>query len=458
MMKMYYSKNLKTKVLFIAFVSAMLLASCSDDNQPTPPEPEPGKKYSTMLEALQDISVIDSISTEQVDSLKRRFKEHYVVYFSQPADHQNSSSQRFRQKVCILFRGFDCPTILSCQGYDIKGMAGRDSHSLSDSLNANIVAVEHRNFGTSKILPKDLKYETLEQESADLHTVFTTMKKLLPGKWMSSGVSKGGETSIYYNYMYTEDMDLGAAFCSPFLTSLFDVRAGKYMFEESGSVAERLVMRDGIKKYLENGEQGLYKDYCDSLAKKGEEIPNYSEYVFNALEVYFWAFSYSIGPDRKKYIPNLYDKTDLYNQWYRLLTDNRNLGATFYGVDCSKWQGFFKYDFDAISSLLEGTSFNERDATLLFLPKEDRWVFDTYDNYHNYRLLNNYLPSTTKPTLFVYSKDDPWTGARPERINPQSIRMIINPNGIHNDRIYDKRLYSPEVTTEILTFLRQYIY
>ncbi len=457
-MKTYYCKNFKTKALFMAFASALSLTSCSITDNPEPTPPEPGKKYTTMLEALMDISVIDSISTEQADSLKERFKEHYVVYFSQPADHQNSSSPRFRQKVCIMFRGFDRPTILSCQGYDINGMAGRDSHSLADSLNANIVAVEHRNFGSSMIVPKDLKYETLEQESADLHTVFTTMKKLLPGKWMSSGVSKGGETSIYYNYMYPEDMDLGAAFCSPFLTSLYDVRAGKYMFEESGSAAERQTMMDGIAKYLENGEQGLYKDYCDSLAKKGEEIPNFSEYVFNACEVYFWAFSYSIGEDRKKYVPDLNDKEELYRQWYRLLTDNRDFGTTFYGVDCSKWQGFFKYDYEAISSLLEGTSFNERDATLLFLPKEDRWVFDTYDNYHNSRLLNNYLPYTTKPTLFVYSKDDPWTGARPERINPLSTRMIINPNGIHNDRIFDKGLYPPAVTQEILTFLRQYIY
>ncbi len=100
----------------------------------------------------------------------------------------------------------------------------------------------------------------------------------------------------------------------------------------------------------------------------------------------------------------------------------------------------------------------EQDDNLKKRFKEHYVVFETYDNYHNSRLLNNYLPNTTKPTLFVYSKDDPWTGARPEHINPQSTRIIINPNGIHNDRIYDTRLYSPEVTKEILSFLRQHIY
>ncbi len=457
--------RMERKKKFILWMMAALMAcsltlttSCSDsdDNIVEPPEPTQ-KTYVTMLDALRDMSVVDSIAPDHDESLDKRFKEQYVVFFSQPIDHENPG-KRFRQKVSILFRGFDRPTVFCTQGYMIKGVAGTDGHAIADSLNANMVYVEHRNYGQSMVPARQWQYETVQQEGADLHAVYKALKPILPGKWMSTGVSKNGETSVYYNYLYPDDMDMCAAFCAPFLTSLHDVRVGKYLFEEAGTAKEREVMMNGIRCYLEGGEEGLYKQFCDSIARAGGERPTFSDYVFYACEVYFKAFSYYINNKRLQMMPDTNDFNAMFSSWYDNYYDGGDSDYYAYGVDCMKWQGIFMYDYDVFSEYLNGTSFSPKQLILDLLNEEDQWMYDAYSNSIAMELLNEYLPNTTKPTLLVYSKDDPWTGARPEHINPASTKMFINPKGNHSDRMFNTYLYSPELTQEILTFVRQYIY
>jgi len=306
--------------------------------------------------------------------------------------------------------------------------------------------------------PKRWDYETQYQEAADLHAVFTALKPILPGKWMSTGTSKNGETSIDYNHICPDDMDFCAAFCAPLTTSLYDVRCGKYLLQESGTEDQRKLMDAGIRRYLAGGEQGLYATFCERIASEKLRRPSFSEFVFNVFEVYFSAFSYYNGDKRLPQMAAADDSVDdLYKKWREMLVANRDTALVTYYVDCSRWQGLFQNDYDVYKDLLDGTSFSPRNVNLSFVPDHLRYIYDAYDSSYQLKLVNGYMPFTAKPTLLVYAKDDPWTGARPQYINTVSTKLIINPIGTHNDGLLNREIFTPELSQEIVDYVKQYI-
>lgn len=445
----------KDKLLLLLFLMVVLLQSCTEEDHSVP---EPAKNYATLKEALETMDEVVKIDDDHPEEFDKDFKEVYKLAFRQPLDHANPD-QTFEQLVVIKFCGFDRPTILVTLGYYWRDWKGNSGEALTSNLDANVVMVEHRNYGKSKADDPQWAYQTSWQASTDLHAVYSALKPVLRGKWMSTGVSKDGETSVDYCYYYPKDMDLCTAFCSPFLTSLYDLRCGKYMLEQSGTEEERQTMKAGIRRYLKDGEQGLYKIFCDSVTKRQQPVPSFSEYVYNVFEAYFSAFSYYRGENRDKMMPHANDAVDvLFKKWYDLLESNRDPTLYTYIVDCYKEQGFYVNDYEQFGDLLDGTSFDKTKVNLDYLEEKDRWIESTYDNSQRLRLLNEFLPQTTTPTLLVYSKDDPWTGARPEHINPVTTKMIINPNGIHLDNLNTVENYTLELAQEIMSYIRRYIY
>lgn len=458
MKKYFFPNRLQGALLFcVLLFSATVFTSCSEeaDNPVVDPVVPPQQTYATMVDALQDMENVVAIRNM---GSNEHFKEQYTVYMRQPVDHLHPDNTFF-QKLVVRFRGFDRPTVLVTNGYFLQDKV-IDGFPIAEYLQANIVSVEHRNFGESVItLDNKWDYETLYQESSDLHAIYMAFKPALHGKWMSTGTSKSGETSVYYGYMYPHDMDLCAAFCSPFLTSLYDDRFGKYMSQESGTPEQRAIADACIRRFLKDGEQGLYREFCERTAKEGIAKLSFSQYVYDAFSIFHKAYSYYYGDERRAEMATVDDSVDeLYKKWKALFDDDRDPAMTTYLIDSYKWQGLAAFDYDAYKDLLDGTSFSAREANILNCPEKDRWIYDTYDNSHQQALLNDYLPYTPKPTLLVYSKDDPWTGARPQRINPLSTKLVINPTGIHSDDLLDEKLYKPELTKEIVDFVKQFIY
>ena len=114
---------MKKRILCLAAVilltSPMLLVSCvNDDNPVVAPE------YTTLKEALQGIDCISDIKENPDTAAIRKkseglldYKEQYSMSFRQNLNHDVPGGETFEQRVCILFRGFDRPTILVTEGY-----------------------------------------------------------------------------------------------------------------------------------------------------------------------------------------------------------------------------------------------------------------------------------------------------------------------------------------------------
>jgi len=113
----------------------------------------------------------------------------------------------FRSRCCSGVRA-DRPTILVTEGYGAKYAYRPDyREELSQLLDANIVFVEHRYFLGSTPDPRDWRYLTAEASACDLHDVRQLLGAIYPGKWIATGISKGGTTTMLYATFFPGDVD-----------------------------------------------------------------------------------------------------------------------------------------------------------------------------------------------------------------------------------------------------------
>ena len=73
------------------------------------------------------------------------------------------------------------------------------------------------------------EYLNLYQVTADLHAINQVFKEFYPGKWISTGISKSGQTSIYYRYFYPDDVDVSIPYVAPINNSIADERIYEFL-------------------------------------------------------------------------------------------------------------------------------------------------------------------------------------------------------------------------------------
>ena len=170
----------------------------------------------TAQTALQDklkaISQITEIKTLE----SKEFAEKYVTYFTQPLDHDQPELGNFRQRVVVSHVGFDRPTVIVTEGYGAAyALNPRYREELSRMFNTNMIFVEYRYFLESTPEPRDWKHLTAENSADDLHAIREAFKTIYPGKWIATGISKGGQTAMLYRTFYPNDVDITVPYVGP---------------------------------------------------------------------------------------------------------------------------------------------------------------------------------------------------------------------------------------------------
>ena len=72
-------------------------------------------------------------------------------------------------------------------------------------------------------------------------------------------------------------------------------------------------------------------------------------------------------------------------------------------------------------------------------------------------ILNELLPKTDSKIMFVYSKNDPWTGGRPKNLNNPNVQILINPVGVHAeclDKVKSHETYDEATAQAIMKFVQ----
>ena len=484
MKRNYFTYMMQAVVLLCtSIVVSSMLVACSTSDNPTGNSEniDESRPLYSLLKKNSKVHKIKKMS----DARGFGFKECYKFYYEQPLDHNDASKGTFRQEVVVFLRDVDAPTVVYLSDYEMSYKNRDDAwyNDLGYDLEANYVEIEHRYFGDSKI-QNDTKWEYIsaKQAAADQHEIINALKPLLKG-WVSTGVVE----PMFLTYFYPDDVDVTTVFCSPFLTSMKDDRIPKYLFKECGDGADQEHALALLNRVLKDGTDGLYakvndefKAFLEEHGKTPKNFPFYM-YVTCAIEVNNGLYMYYNEKERKEIWPaidcsdeellNFYTSGTIYAYFLEqigtpvneMTWEEYNPYYPYY-IQATKELGEYCYDLSLLGDITNAPGFD--DPMFTAEPKEqnyyglldaDMWVYDTYDNSMMLDLLDNFLPNTDKPILFVYSTNDPWTGARPAKINNNVAKMIFNPIGVHAMYLNNPDYCPTSVRSEVLDYIGKYI-
>ena len=210
------------------------------------------------LEALAGVSEVSDLKSSY-------YNEKYVVMFKHQLDYKNSQAGKFNQRVIICHAGFDRPTVIVTEGY-WADYAMRENYveELSKLLNTNVVFVEYRYFGKSMPNPCNWNYLTVENSLNDLHQVRTALKDIYPGKWIATGISKGGQTTLFYRTYFPNDVDISVPYVAPLNRSVEDGRHQPFIEKTVSTAQNRQKVKDFQLELLKRKSQliPLFHKHC----------------------------------------------------------------------------------------------------------------------------------------------------------------------------------------------------
>ena len=385
----------------------------------------------TVLE--QKISAISAI--KEIRPLETsEFSEKYVTYFTQPLDHRHPEKGSFRQRVIVSHVGFDRPTVIVTEGYGAAyALRPQYREELSKLLNANMIFVEYRYFLESTPEPKDWQYLTAENSADDLHAITTAFKNIYPGKWIATGISKGGQTTLLYRTFYPDDVDISVPYVAPLCYGVEDGRHEPFLHKVSTS-ENRKKIEDFQLEALKRKATLLprFEKYCTeknySFRAPIEEIYDYSvlEYSFALWQ---WGTPISSIPATTASDDEIFSHLLAISEPGYFTADSPN--ASFF-VQAARELGYYGYDVQPFKQYLSIQS-SEGYLHRLMLPEELKDM--PFDKTLS-KKITKFLKKQDPKMIFIYGQNDPWTAAGVTWLkNKKNIHVFIQPNGSHLARI-----------------------
>ena len=372
----------------------------------------------------------------------------YDITFRQPVDHSHPGGPKFDQHVFLAHSGFDKPVLLNTEGYATGGVRGGE---LSQILGApNLVAVEHRYFGHSIPSPVVWKYLTVKNAADDMHAVVSSLKKLYTGKWVATGASKGGQTSLFYKCYYPNDVDATVAYVAPVNLGQEDPRIDQFI----ATVGDEAT-RDKIKAFqialLKREDQVIPllavdpHDYSMGVAKAFE---------YGVLEIPYAYWQYG-GNERDGALPDP-DSPDA-----TLAAAYKKIGAMYFYSDRGVKQfeafqyqafteiGYYNYDITDLKPYLKANPNPTNldicpagtQAGIVFHPETMAFVF-------------NYLQYKAQNVIFVYGETDAWSATQMQLLGRTNAVKIVVKGAWHNASI---RAASPEQKEKVYSSLESWL-
>ncbi|MCK4880907.1 MAG: aminopeptidase, partial [Bacteroidales bacterium] len=251
-----------------------------------------------VLQTLAAVSLDDFLTRKEVKEVRTiqnesTFERILEVMIEQPIDHCNPDGGTFRQRVYISHVDPSKPVVMITAGYDAKYYY---TSEITSELSCNQVMVEHRYFGRS--VPDSINWNYLDtwQAASDHHRIVTMFKELYPGQWISTGISKGGQTVMYHSYYYPEDVDVRVPYVAPLNFGLEDDRIYSFL-DNVGSSRERRRVKKFQKMTLKNQEKYLdaFKSFSEDKGytyELADGVEKAYEYCVLEYSFAFWQWGY----------------------------------------------------------------------------------------------------------------------------------------------------------------------
>lgn len=384
-----------------------------------------------LLASLPGVSNVETLKSSQ-------FPEKYVFYIKQQLDAKDASKGSFQQRVVLCHRGFDRPMLIVTEGYDANYALYENYYEeLSKLFDTNILCVEYRYFDKSMPNPCNWDYLTVENSLYDLHHVNETLHQMYKGKWIATGISKGGQTTMFYRAFFPNDVDISVPYVAPLNKGVEDGRHEKFLQSKVSTKENRQRVLDF--------QLLLFKRKAD-LLPMFEKYCSDKHYTFNVpvaeifdFSVFEYAFAFwQWGEDFNEMPAANADNTTLFNYWIKKCEPNyfsqQNPFFSF-DVQAAKELGYYGYytkPFKKYLSIKTAKGYLHR----LMLPAGTENVKFSPALY---KYTVDFLTHNDPKMVYIYGDIDPWGASGiyglPFTKNKQNLHVYMCPGGSHKTRI-----------------------
>ncbi|MDX3383507.1 S28 family serine protease [Streptomyces niveiscabiei] len=339
----------------------------------------------------------------------------FVLNYTQPVDHRRPAAGTFEQRITVLHKDVNRPTVFYTSGYNVSTTPGR--REPTQIVDGNQVSMEYRYFTPSRPAePADWSKLTIWQAASDQHRIFEALKPVYSKKWLSTGGSKGGMTATYYERFYPRDMDGVVAYVAPNDVVNDEDSAYDRFFATVGTkeCRDRL---NGVQREALVRREPLEKRYAAYAADNGYTFGTVGslDKAYEAVVLdYVWGFwQYSLLSDCDTVPADAKNATDdeIWNSVDAIS------GFSFYtdqGLD-----PYTPYYFQAASQLGAPTihfPHIERKYVRYGYQPPSNFVPDSvriprFDR-HAMADVDNWVRHNAHKMLFVYGQNDPWGSER----------------------------------------------
>ena len=360
------------------------------------------------------------------------YEAAYELQIRQPIDHNDDTKGHFYQRVFLSHKAYEAPTAMITNGY------GRPSNRVTEIARltgANQINIEHRYFLESSPDTLDYDYLDFEQVTADLHHINQLFRQIYDGKWISSGISKGGTTTIMYRYFYPEDVDVSIPYVAPINHSAEDKRIYEFL-DKVGTKECRSDIFDYQVVMLERADE--MKSYLKWFAKGQNLKFNYLnldqayEYAILEYPFSFWQW----GADCA-HIPSTDAQTDTLLQHFidivglEFYSDASMEGFGSHYFQSAEEMGYYGFEVEPFKKLLHHLDVNSNPSAI-FTPDKLPVKFDgTLTNK-----VFEWTQTTTLPFIYINGVNDTWSAtAVPEVKRSESLWFFMKDKSHGDARI-----------------------
>lgn len=363
------------------------------------------------------------------------FKEAYELDINQYLDHKNPSAGTFTQRVFFSHYNSYSPMILVTEGYHADYAATpKYINELSRVIEANQLVVEHRFFGASTPRDTNWTYLTVENAMGDLHHIVSLFKSVLPKtKWISTGISKGGQTTLAYKAFYPNDVDIWVPYVAPNNFKLEETRHTRFL-EKVGEKSTRYKISEFQLNVLKNRQ--LIEPLFDSIVSAqglNFRIPNHEILDYCVLEFPFSFWQWGEQPNRipswnnnpKEMLNYLIEISPLD---YFDVEKMKPIRPFF--IQAAKELGYYGYDIKPLKKyLIIGQSKDY--IKKIFLGTDENFKFDKTISV----LIEQTVARDGDHILLIYGEYDPWSASALMVPVTSKAKKFVIPKADHKVRI-----------------------
>jgi hypothetical protein len=404
----------------IVLLAILIPLSCSRkaDEQPA---------QQTLLSRLQ---ALPGLQVTQIQTLAG-FSQSFQVDITQPVDQLNAALGTFRQRFYLSHRSENAPLVFYTSGY---GISRNFEPELSALLQANLILLVHRFFPDAAIA--DWNNLTIRQAADDQHRVRETLKGIYPGKWVSTGASKGGMTALFYRRFYPADVEATVAYVAPLMYYPDDPRFAPF-FEQVGTAECRQKLRDFQRMafFRRASLMPLFEQHAQSKNYEFNIISLEAAFEYTVLEYPFAFWQYGeendceLIPGASAADQQVFDHlVAISSPYYYSDSGFLYFQPLFYQAYAEI--GYCPYIYEHVKDDLQAVLqpdyrvFAPRGVDLVFRPEVMQDVIP-------------WLQLEGQKILYIYGGNDPWTAAALEPEAGLDALKVVQPGANHSVNIGD---------------------